>query len=192
MSSEQTSQQDVPSELCAAKSPVDADPACLSVEFVVAGNSKNIIETLDRAARKGNLPGLRIDRVAGTFSLTDYGKPFESIMQGRVIDEIQSESDGGSKKVRSMIRIKSRIKPTMPVIFVAILIFSVWPGVLLTDSMLKLYFSWYTIPTWWWYIPLTVPFCPIAWRKAWRQSQSSAAAEGRDLIEKIRIVLGNE
>lgn len=141
-----------------------------------------VLESLDRASRKGKLPGLRLDRAARSFSLSDFGRPFESVLTGTIAPD--SPTAAGSR-----IHLNSRVKPTLPIIYAVILVVTIWPGILLTDSMLKLYFSWYTIPTWWWYLPLTVPFSPWAWWKAWKQSKASAAVEGAELVSTLTATL---
>ena len=141
-----------------------------------------VLESLDRASRKGKLPGLRLDRAAHTFALSDFGRPFESVLTGTIAPDAPPAAG-------SRIHLHSRVKPTLPIIYAVILVVTIWPGILLTDSMLKLYFSWYTIPTWWWYLPLTVPFSPWAWWKAWKQSRTSAAVEGAELVSTLTATL---
>ncbi|MGE3108764.1 MAG: hypothetical protein AB7G11_11690 [Phycisphaerales bacterium] len=156
--------------------------------FTVDLSVVGVIDALDRAARRGRLPGLTVDREAKTFVVTDFGRPFESKLEGRVVPRVVLEGGGReSAEVESRVR----VKPMLPAVFATVLVATVWPGILLTDSMLRLYFSWYTIPTWWWYLPLTVPFCPLAWVKAWRQSKASGGKEGADLMGKVQQELGS-
>lgn len=143
---------------------------------------EGVIAALDAAARKGKLPGLTCEMGGAgkrAFRVADFGKPFESQLIG-VIEEVT-----GTPGVASRTTCRLRMKMVMPVIFVLMLVASVWPGILLTDSMLRMYFSWYTIPTWWWYLPLTVPFVPLAWRKAWRTSIASGRAEAEEILQGI-------
>jgi hypothetical protein len=166
----------------------DAAPEVVApVESVVIRTKLSpeaVVEELNRAARRGKVPGLRADGskrgATGEFEVSDFGRPFESVLHGRVTREGEE----------SVIRFESRVKPLVPVIFVVILVVTVWPGILLTDSMLKMYFSWYTIPTWWWYLPMTVPFSPWAFMKAWKQSKGSAAAEGAEIVKAVGEVVG--
>ncbi|MBC7773049.1 MAG: hypothetical protein H7210_11175 [Pyrinomonadaceae bacterium] len=144
---------------------------------------QGVMEALDTAARKGKVPGLSSEAGKRMFRVVDFGKPFESRLIG-VIDEVQ-----GMPGTASRISFTIRMKMLMPVIFAVMLIASVWPGILLTDSMLKLYFSWYTIPTWWWYLPLTVPFVPFAFLKAWKTSIASGRAEAAEIVKGISEVV---
>jgi hypothetical protein len=76
-----------------------------------------------------------------------------------------------------------------PWIFALILVLTIWPGVWLTDSMLRSYWDWYSATPWWstyvWYMPLTVPFCPVAMRSALRKSRAAAAAEIPAILAKV-------
>jgi hypothetical protein len=65
------------------------------------------------------------------------------------------------------------IKPLLPWVFAVMLVLSVWPGVLLAESLMTTYFgravgSW----TWWWYLPLTAPTTP--WAIWWSVRRSRA------------------
>ncbi|MBX3403707.1 MAG: hypothetical protein KF699_09895 [Phycisphaeraceae bacterium] len=149
-----------------------------------------IVARLDEAARRGKLPGFSAARsgrgggAGGTlFTITDFGSPFESIMVATVV-----RADSGTH-----LSFEVRLKPLMPAVFAAVLVVTVWPGVWLTDSLLRTYSSWYmSLPDWAtyaWYLPLTVPFCPPAFMAAVRKSRAAAAAEARELIDKVGALL---
>ncbi len=148
-------------------------------------SATEIVVRLDQAARRGKLPGFHKSSEAGLFVISDFGTPFESIMAARA----QSQVNG------TELAFELRIKPTMPWLFAAMLVITVWPGVWLTHSMLQTYFpSWYTISfllTCAWYLPLTVPFVPLGLLQAMRKSRTSARTEALDLIEKIRGLVGS-
>lgn len=74
----------------------------------------------------------------------------------------------------------------MAVVFGVILVLTVWPGVWLTDSMIRSYFTSYDYKTWMWYLPLTAPFVPWMMWSAWRRSRASALEEAVRLIERVR------
>lgn len=135
---------------------------------------------LDSAARKGNLPGWQsADGSANPrpelFAITDFAGPFEHILSARA----EPGTDG------TTLRFELRVKPTMPLVYLAVLVATVWPGVSLTDSMLRSYFTGYDWRTWMWYLPLTVPFVPLALAGAWKKSRRSAKAQAADLIAKV-------
>ena len=141
-----------------------------------------ILTRLEQAARRGKLPGFSCgaghgDREAPLFTITDFGTPFESVL------EVRAEKNAAAAGTR--LRLRSRLKPLFPWIFALSLVVTVWPGVWLTDSLVRTYFSGYDIRTWIWYLPLTAPFCPWAFWKAVKRSRGSAAADLADLIPRI-------
>ncbi|MCC6322343.1 MAG: hypothetical protein IT438_13010 [Phycisphaerales bacterium] len=141
---------------------------------------QTIVERLDAAARRGKLPGWRSPgpaaRSSGTlFELTDFARPFEHTLRATA-----DRYTGGTS-----LRFDIRPKPTLPVVYLIVLVVTVWPGVWLTNSMLRSYFTGYDWKTWMWYLPLTVPFIPLALVRAWRKSRHSAHAEALELIGKV-------
>jgi hypothetical protein len=86
------------------------------------------------------------------------------------------------------------------------LLLSVWPGVILTDSILKIWFEWYFALsqrpvfqiggldsfTYLWYIPATVFPLPWVWRSLMRKSRDSTQASALEMIGKIATELGLE
>ncbi len=144
-----------------------------------------IVAKLDAAARRGKLPGFhKADATKGEsdilFKLTDFGTPFESILDARA-----TPAGGGST-----LRFSAKLKPTMPWIFIATLVLSVWPGVWLTDSMIRTYFTSYSDVSFWitcaWYLPLTILPAPFAFMQAVRKSRRTAHEESLTLINTIR------
>lgn len=140
------------------------------------------INALERLSKRGKLAGFR--RIGErAFAAAAHGTPFDRELVGTV------EATGeGSRVAWSM-----RWKRTIPAIFAATLIVSVWPGLPLTDSILSTYWGWYSgvtgsggwLRTWMWYLPLTVPFAPLAWRSAIKKSRRSSIEHARETIEKI-------
>jgi hypothetical protein len=152
------------------------------------GSPAEVLERLDTAARRGKLPGFQRGSAAPGatfFELTDFGSPFEARL-------IASGAPSGSATELSFAPI--RLKPLFPWVFALILVVSVWPGVWLTDSMIRTYWDWYSAAPWWityaWYLPLTVPFCPVAMHSALRKSRASAAAEIPGILSKIAAATG--
>lgn len=153
-------------------------------EVVTDHSPEQICALLDSAAMRGKLPGYESSEAEGElFRIGDFGTPFEGVLSARYS---ASAGEGGAGR----LRFEARLKPIMPVVFAVVLAATVWPGVWLTDSLLHTYFGWYNIPTWWWYLPLTVPFCPWVLWVAVKRSRASADAEGRELIGKVAAILG--
>jgi hypothetical protein len=146
-------------------------------------SSIEILSRLDNAARRGKLPGFHKGDGDVLFFLADFGTPFESALLAQ-----GTPSGSGTSLIFSL-----RIKPLMPWIFIASMVLSVWPGIWLTDSMLKTYFSGYTMSIWWtcvWYLPLTVPFVPIGTMQALKRSRVSAQEAAIELIRKVQALVG--
>lgn len=133
-------------------------------------------------ATKGKLPDFETpeDSSAGalhdpSFRVLVFGTPYDRLLIGR----IAPDGSGGSR-----VEFASRLRPKLPVVFVVVVLLSLWPGVWLTHSMLVTYFSWYRIQTWWWYIPLTLLVIPALW-KQFRKSEGLAAQETDRLVRTI-------
>ncbi len=136
------------------------------------------VERLDRLSKRGKLPGFEKQPGGvggGGFICDIFGAPFDRELVAQV-----SATPGGGCEITS----QSRLRLKLPLIYAAVLIVTVWPGVWLTDSMLKIYFSWYTIETWWWYLPMCLLMIPAV-RKQWKTSQAVAAEESAELLKKI-------
>lgn len=165
--------------------PVVQAPATLR-DLLVPLAAEEILRRLDEAARRGKLPGFAAAAPGREvlFTLTDFGSPFESVLAAA------ATAEGSATRLRFSIR----LKPVMPAVFAIMLVITIWPGVWLTDSLLRTYSSWYmSLPDWAtyaWYLPLTVPFCPPAMLAALRKSRASAAAEAQELIDKLAAIVG--
>lgn len=149
-----------------------------------------VLDRLDAVARRGKLPGYHPGSTAAgspLFEITDFGAPFEA----RLIAAAHPSAAGTDLSFEA-----PRLKPLFPWIFGLILILTVWPGGWLTDSMIRSYWEWYSSTPWWstyvWYLPLTVPFCPMAMHSALRKSRTSAAAEVPAILTKIAAATGGQ
>jgi hypothetical protein len=142
-----------------------------------------ITETLEAAARRGKLPGYRkgLGGAANAlFEISDFGTPFESVLSAA----------GQAEGERTTLRWSLRMKPKLPLVFLVVLILTVWPGWWVTDSMIRTYFPSYDFATWKWYVPLTLPFVPWAMWTAIKRSRASARLEAAELIGKVKEHLG--
>lgn len=99
----------------------------------------------------------------------------------------------GSASSGTTLRFELQRGGRMPLIAGVILALSVFPGVLVTHSMLAVYFSWYTLSmwqTWLWYIPLTAgPIWPT-WKSISRKSREAAEISAMEAVEKIVRAIG--
>ena len=143
-----------------------------------------VVARLDKAARRGDMPGLREGASRRTFRLRIFGELFDRELIGEARPAPSSPSE-------SEIVFRVRLLPLMPTVAIVTLVFVIWPGVWLTDSMLSTYFPGFTraVPTWWWYIPVTVIPLPWAIRAAWRKSCATADEEIVRAAERVRTAL---
>jgi len=139
-----------------------------------------IVAALDKAARRGRLPGLTT-RGGGLFRADAYANPFEHAIEAR------SEREGDVTTLR--FRLVMLVK--VPVIYAVVLVLTAWPGLPLTDSMLSTYSDWYAqhVETWWWYVPSLVLCVPAVWGMV-RKSRAAATESAREAIGKIAKELG--
>lgn len=138
-------------------------------------------ETLDRIrtlSRRGKLPNFTTDPTANAmnFTVAAFGHPFDHVLRATI-----TPASGGST-VTCSVAMAMRV----PLIMAVVLVLTIWPGVWLTDSMLKTYFTGYDFNTWLWYIPLTVLPIPFMWRKWHQQSVRQAVEHANESIEQIR------
>lgn len=142
-----------------------------------------ITDKLAFASRRGRLAGYEAGQGGGLFGVAAFGHPFD-----RVLIAEARKADGGTALVfRTMLPMK------WPATFIAVTIFTIWPGVWLTDSLLKTYFAsypWWGVQTWMWYLPLTV--LPLPWmiKSMWRKSEAIAHDSAHRAIRKIAAETG--
>ena len=142
-------------------------------------------EAVDRLAllsKRGKLPGFLRLPVQGTterFQLLVFGNPYDRILLGTAVP-----SDAGSE-----ITLECRLLRRMPAVVIAVMVFAVFPGVLVTHSMLSVWFSWYTWNEWItvaWYIPLCLLAVP-ALIKQYRNSERAAAIDLAKRVEQVLV-----
>ncbi|MCE7973784.1 MAG: hypothetical protein DYG92_05560 [Leptolyngbya sp. PLA1] len=153
-----------------------------ATEIITPLGREEILKRLDVASRRGRLPGYMPGRDGELFGAEELGHPFDYRLSVHA-----ASAEGGTRLTWSM-----RMLPKMPVIFGAVLALSVWPGVWLTDSMLRAYFSGYDFRTWMWYLPVTVLPIPWMWRGFMRRSRESATRLRDEMLEAVRAELNGE
>jgi len=139
-----------------------------------------LYRALLKMSKSGKLAGYEHFKDQDSAIADAHGTPFDS-------DLVIQHSDGSlcfSLKMRSKF----------PIIFMVLLLVTVWPGLPLTDSFMYS-FGWYerlmgdSIETWMWYLPMTVLPIPFVWRSAMKKSRKSARAHAIETIEKIKATL---
>lgn len=167
-------------EYCEASVNDTQEPAALAT-IMTEHSADEVKERLRAMSKRGKLPGFDADEPAGLCSVAAHGTPFDSKLV------IRHDAD--------KLSFQCELLPTMPRVFVLILIITIWPGLPLTEGFL-VSFDWYNglmnsigIETWHWYLPLTILPAPFAYRGAMKKSRSSAHESAVETVEKIRAVL---
>lgn len=145
---------------------------------VITPNSpSDALAALTTASRRGRLPGFE-DRGQGHFQTAAFASPFD----GYLSCHITSAPDSAA-----IITAEPRLKPTTPAIFALVLLLSIWPGVVLTESLIASFFpgsaAWRY--TWWWYLPLTVPTSPWAFWVAIKRSRAAVRISALEMLKRI-------
>lgn len=129
-------------------------------------------------SKRGKLPGFA--EISPTeFRADAFATPFDHSLTCRL-----EPVEGGTR-----LAFRVTMNRRMPWIYALVLLVTIWPGVWVTDSMLKTYFSWYTIPTWWWYLPVSVLPIPWMWRSFIRKSTSAAETSAREIVADIATLV---
>lgn len=137
-----------------------------------------VVERLRTASKRGRLPGFH--EAPGGFRLEVFGIPWERELVGRV-----GAVGGGSE-----VRLTRRDKPVMPVLWAAILVLSVWPGVLLVDTFIPSSWGWLGTHVWQWYIPFTVVTNAWTWWWAVKKTNQTTAASAAEAVDRLAKALG--
>jgi hypothetical protein len=141
-----------------------------------------VLRRLDAAARRGKLAGFEPRQAPDLFEVEAYSEPFDH----RLI--ATPEQHGG--ELRLKLRMEMLKKKLLT--FAVVILFSIWPGLPLTHSMLLTYFSWYHYETWVtaaWYLPLTVVPLPWMLRNWLRKSKAEAQASAREQVLRLKDLL---
>jgi hypothetical protein len=130
---------------------------------------------LERNARRGKLPGFALEHEG--FKCDAFGNPFDADLVGRF--------DNGE------IVFVLRRKLLLPVVFWVLIVFAIWPGCWMVDSLCATYFSsypWFGISGLWWQVifaALTALAIPAVLKQQ-SASRKATREHGRETIEKIR------
>ncbi|MEM1185047.1 MAG: hypothetical protein AAGI53_08585 [Planctomycetota bacterium] len=148
-----------------------------------------VLARLDRASRRGKLPGFVGEHREGLCAVAAFGETFDRLM----IVKAEPEPNG---RTRLWWTLKLELK--MPCILAMLLGVSVWPGEPLTDSLLKTYFGFYNewvqggLGTWMWYLPMSIGGAVWTWRWAQQKSRVTTHQSAHEMARKIAEAVGGE
>ncbi len=140
-----------------------------------------VIQKLEAASRRGRFPGFVNAGTIQQFRVRDFGGPFESELEASMLARESACTD---------LRFRLRLRSALIWVYMVVLLATVWPGVWLTDSMLRTYFTGYDYQTWMWYLPLTVPVVPWAMWSTIRTSRRRGREAVGAVLERLSQTLG--
>ena len=143
--------------------------------------SEEILRRVRRLSERGKLPGFAAPVEGGLFECAAFGNPFDY--------RLVAQHEG------SELRFRVKIKAKMPAIFWGAMAFTVWPGVIFTDSLLNTWFGWYPNETWVtyaWYMPLTLLPLPWLHRSVMRKTRLAALVHAHEQIGRIAPAVDGE
>lgn len=138
-------------------------------------------EILKRAARqseRGKLPGFKSRPSDGLFECAGFGNPFDY--------RLVTTHEPGE------LQFTAKLKARSPAIFWGVMAFTVWPGVIFTDSLLNTWFSWYPNETWItyaWYLPLTLLPLPWLHKSVMNKTRTAALVHAHEQIHRFAFVI---
>ncbi len=149
-----------------------------SLALPAGTSAEAAIDVLERRSRRGRLPGFqRTGTSACTFAA--HGSIYDRTV---LVSPAPPREDGSHR-----LAFAARLDRKFPVIVIAALVLALFPGVVLTHSLLDVYFGWYSIGFWWtfaWYVPLTLLAVPVLW-KQFKASELASRAHAEQTITTI-------
>ena len=145
-----------------------------------------MVARLEKLAKGGKLPGFIAKQAPWLFAVDAFGATFDYQLCAKGV------SDGTKTRLEfSLVMLRK-----VPAIIIAAVLVSIWPGIPMTDSMLRSWFveSYGHLPVWVtyaWYLPLTVLPVPWMWVKWHRQSHAAAREHADSQINTIRTAIAD-
>lgn len=140
------------------------------------------VECAARLSRQGKLPGFARLTPEKSGEAAFRVLAFGGVFDHEVVAQVRPLEGGGSEASFTLRALKK-----VPAILIAALVLTVWPGLPLTDSMLRLYFDWYArsgVETWWWYLPCLLLALPPMW-KQWKRARAEAREDAVKQVGKV-------
>lgn len=135
------------------------------------GTKQSVQSTLDSLAKKGKLPGFE-SLSAESFKVDAFGNPFDA----DIVATVRSTEP-------LIIDFELKIRRTMPLVFILVTLLTIWPGVLITDSLIPGEWGWW--PTMYWYLPLTILPLPFVTRTIVRSTRTTTRTHAQKQIKSI-------
>ena len=175
-------QSDAPAAPVLTKAEAMVQVLALPEPLTVALTPEQIVAKLDAAARRGKLAAFERRAAPLLFRVEAFGTPFEGTLNATASTSAEGTTLTYSRAFR----------PAWPWGFAMVLILSVWPGVVLTESLLAATFpswTWLWKTTYYWYLPLAIVGGIWGWIGAIKKSRLTVAASAHEMAEKIAAIL---
>jgi hypothetical protein len=132
-----------------------------------------VLERLRTASRRGRLPGFREE--PGGFGVDLFGVPWDRELVGTVTP------DGAGSVVSWRWKSRRWVREA----WAAVLVLSVWPGVVLADQFIPSSWGWLGTHVWHWYVPLTAGSNLWAWVWAVRKTDRTTLASAQEAVASV-------
>lgn len=150
--------------------------------FAVAMSGGEVIDRLQAMSKRGKLAGFEREKIpeGADAAFAAQGTPFEGLVLVRAGD--------------GRVSFDLHMPRKWAVIFAAVLIVTVWPGLPITEAFLQS-FIWYErltsgwFATWMWYLPLTVLPAPFMLRSVLAKSRATSMEHAKETVARVRGVL---
>lgn len=158
-----------------------AQPVRYWGELSTQHSRDEVLEAMRGLSKAGKLAGFAESKQTQSelFRVAAFAMPFDHELVAHARD------DAG----KTLLAFAPKLLLKMPIAMIIVSVLSVWPGVWLTDSMIRTYFPSYDYNTNLWYIPLTV--LSLVWYGigSWRRSAREARESAHEAMLKIEAVL---
>jgi hypothetical protein len=159
----------------ADRKPTWADPLP-AVHLPSGMSASDVLATLSKESRRGRLAGFK-KQTDRAFVCDAFGTLYDRTLRGTIgADHITFVGEPRRK---------------LPIIVIVVFALTLYPGVLLTHTMLAMWFGWYPRELWItvaWYVPATLIAIP-ALIKHYRASERASRGHAQETIAKIEKAL---
>lgn len=173
--------QSTPSNPAAAPMPAPAIPvewSRLPTVLTPLGTT-NAMDRLRTASKRGRMPGFQ-PLGPDTFAVDLFGHPWDRTLVGT----IRPEGPG------SRVTFAPRSRRVTQFVWAVILIATVWPGVILTDTLIPSSWGWIGQNVWTWYLPLTILANLWTWIWAVKNTEKTTRVSAAETIPAVATEVG--
>jgi hypothetical protein len=139
----------------------------------------NAMDRLRTASKRGRMPGFQ-PLGADTFVVELFGHPWDRTLVGTIRPE----------GVGSRLTFAPRSRRFTQILWAVILIATVWPGVILTDTLIPSSWGWIGQNVWTWYLPLTILANLWTWIWAVKNTEKTTRVSAAETIPAVATEVG--